>query len=582
MHVFEIGLDGGGLRQRTDDPYWNDYEPAYCGNGDVVFSSDRCGRAAECGAFSGDIPNSNLYAVSAEGKVRHLTDNKDVDRYPHSLDNGLIAYTHWEYQERHFMEVHSIWTVRPDGTLADALFKHHLPAPLSLRDTRSVPGSSQLVSIANGHHTFAQGTVVLVDPRGSERGRRPPDRHAGRPAAGRAHGRAARRRRRSARQGRAVSNSLVLGETCFLVSYSYARPNCSAAIGADSNGFALYLIDVYGNKELLHRDLLLSCCYPIALVRRPRPPQLPTLADAAAREATCCVADVYAGMPEIPRGTVKSLRIAQHIPWPYDAERGMMPFIPGNAYAEQFGYWDWSPVRVIGTVSVEADGSACFTVPADTALYFQALDERQMEVRRMRSMVSLAPGEVRGCRGCHESQARSPEAGSRTLLALQKPPQQPEPPPWGSDKTLGYVDLVQPILDRHCVRCHGAHEPDGKLDLSSAPMPDGFVQSFRTLFGLAPGQTKPSGRTLVAVANRFSNSSVTRPKEFGSHRSPLVQVLVQDDLHRKEVLLSPQEWLTLVTWVDANAPYHDKFINKRPRDGGPPRRDVLAHDLPPR
>ena len=61
--------------------------------------------------------------------MQRLSDNKDIDRYPHSLDDGTIGYTRWEYQERHFFEVHSIWAVRPDGTMADAVFKQHLPAP---------------------------------------------------------------------------------------------------------------------------------------------------------------------------------------------------------------------------------------------------------------------------------------------------------------------------------------------------------------------------------------------------------------------------------------------------------------------
>ena len=34
-------------------------------------------------------------------------------------------------------------------------------------------------------------------------------------------------------------------------------------------------------------------------------------------------------------------------------------------------------------------------------------------------------------------------------------------------------------------------------------------------------------------------------------------------------------WLTLVTWVDANAPYHDRFFDKRPRDGSDPTRKVV-------
>ena len=41
------------------------------------------------------------------------------------------------------------------------------------------------------------------------------------------------------------------------------------------------------------------------------------------------------------------------------------------------------------------------------------------------------------------------------------------------------------------------------------------------------------------------------------------------------------EWSTLVTWVDANAPYHDAFYDRRPADGGKPRRDVTANLSPP-
>jgi len=603
IHLFEVRLDGSGLRQRTDDSYWNDFEPTYLADGEVVFCSDRCARSAECGPFHYDIANSNLYVLGPDGAIRHLTDNKDVDRHPHALDNGLVAYTHWEYQERHFMEIHSLWTVRPDGAMSDALFKQHMSAPYGLRDTRSIPGSAKLVSIATGHHTFAQGPVVMVDPRpgvNAVEGLRivtPGVKPQEGPMAGKpvAEGGVADR-------GGLYQTPWALSEKRFLVSYAYARPNCTASVGADSNGFAIYLIDVYGNRELVCRDPLLSCAYPMPRVKRPRPPRVPHVAASAPQEAVCYLPDVYEGMPGVARGTVRHIRIAQHVPWPLEAGRGMMPYMSGSAYANQFGYWDWAPVRVIGTVSVEDDGSAHFTVPAGVALYFQALDERQMEIRRMRTMVSLAPGEVRGCRGCHESQAKTPSVAWRAAAAMRRPPRTPAPPPWGADKMLGYTWLVQPVLDRHCVRCHGSEKPDGGVDLSAREMPDGFAQSFRTMFGLGPEETgtgasrrsvplafsskgsKPvpassgtkgkPGRPLVAVADRFGNAAVTRPKQFGSHKSPLVQVLLCDELHRKEVQLSPDEWLSLVTWVDANAPYFDKFVNKRPADGGKPRRDV--------
>ncbi len=197
-----------------------------------------------------------------------------------------------------------------------------------------------------------------------------------------------------------------------------------------------------------------------------------------------------------------------------------------------------------------------------------------MEVYRMRSMVSFKAGEVRGCRGCHESQAKSPITAGRIPAALAKPAGPPVPPPWGADRLLGYEWLVQPILDQHCVRCHGRENPDGKLDFTSARAADGLMQSYRTIFGLAPGSTTPS-RALVSCSDRFSNADVTRPMQFGSHQSPLIRVLLDDQLHRDEVHLDETSWLSLVTWVDANAPYHDRFMNKRPSNRRLTRQDAV-------
>ena len=156
----------------------------------------------------------------------------------------------------------------------------------------------------------------------------------------------------------------------------------------------------------------------------------------------------------------------------------------------------------------------------------------------------------------------------------------PEPPPWGADRLVGYEALVQPVLDRRCTSCHGREKPDGGLDFSATRSADGFFQSFRTMFGLAP-DGEQTDRVLVSCSDRFSNSSASKPKQFGSHKSPLIRVLLRDPLHVREVRLDDDEWLTLVAWVDANAPYHDKFYNKRPSDGSQPKRDVAPPLAPP-
>ena len=123
------------------------------------------------------------------------------------------------------------------------------------------------------------------------------------------------------------------------------------------------------------------------------------------------------------------------------------------------------------------------------------------------------------------------------------------------------------------MRCHGADEPDGGLDFTSSLAEDGLLTSYHTMFGARSDQTTRAKR-LVACSDRFSNADITRPMQFGSHKSPLVRVLLDDDLHRKEVSLDPAEMFSIVTWVDANAPYFDRFLNKRPGDGGDAKREV--------
>lgn len=568
-HIYEVDLDGNGLRRLTYHDYWSDFEPTYCADGSIIFASDRSGRSSECGKFSADHTVINLYRASPDGgQIRRLNDNKDIDRYAHSLDNGMIAYTRWEYQERHFMEVHAVWAMRPDGTMADAVFNQHLKAPYGFRDVRSIPGSTKLVAVATGHHTLAYGPVVRLDwcqgisdpdaieivtPRvvpqeGPMAGNAVPE--GGTPD-----------------RGGVYQTPWALSESCYLASYSYSSSR-------KANGFGVYLIDVYGNKELLHRDRVYSCSSPMPVRRRPRPPHLPDTTDSAKRYATCYLNDVYSGLDGVPRGAVKYVRISQRVGWPLDDEIGAMRYLPGNAWENKFGHWNWTPVRVLGEVPVEKDGSAYFVVPTDESVYFQALDEKHMELRRMRSHVTFQPGEVRGCLGCHESRIATPTAYATSSEAIRRPPRKPTPPPWGADRLLGYEWLVQPILDRHCVSCHGKEKRDGGLDFCGTLAADGFLQSFRTMFGRAAA-TEQKGPTLVSIVDRRSDSSITKPKQFGSHRSRLIRVLLDDPLHREKVKLNDDEWLALVAWVDANAPYHDSFYNRRPEDGGEPRRDIV-------
>jgi len=538
-HLFEIGIDGTGLRQLTDGE-WSDLDPTYLPNGDVAFVSERCGCSLQCNEYDKDETSCNLYVMHGDGSnIRHMSVSKDGDYLPHTLDDGTIAYTRWEYQERSWAHIQSIWVIRSDGTGADALFKQHMNNPWALEDMRSIPGTNTLVAIATGHHTLAAGPVVVIDPRvgmNDENGIRivtpgvlPPEGGmAGTPVdEGGVPGR-----------GGFCMTPWPLSEKAFLVSYGFGAQT-------DPTGYAIYLIDVYGTKELVYRDPEISCFSPIPLRPRPRPPAMPDLTDRSKSHAVCVVSNIAHGVEGVAPEAIRYIRISKRDQWPYDNRYGGQRYEPDVKSVMV----NWTPARVIGTVPVEADGSACFQVPADTPVYFQLLDENHMELRRMRSFISFQPGEVRGCVGCHETRGEAPRAGPFPT-ALLREPRIPVPPPWG-DRAISFLRDVQPVFDQHCAGCHGGLKPDAELDFSGG-LTKRYNRAYDTI--LAHG--------LVSRSNVGDDAKITPPLAFGSHRSKLIKVL-RDELHAKEVRLDRNDWIRLVTWIDANAPYHDGFINKR-------------------
>jgi len=552
-HLYELDIESGEITQLTDHNFWSDVEPTYCPDGTIAFTSDRSAHSPSCDGQMNDLTDHNLYSISADRKrIRRLTNQKDIDMHPHLLDNGLIAYLRWEYQERHFWDVHSVWTVKPDGTMSDALFKQHLGAPLSVRDVRSVPGTSKLVAIAAGHHSLPKGPVVILDPTAGINNQEGIQTLT----TGSIPQEMSRFKWERTWDKTPVNNGGVqvaggyfmmpyaLSEQAFLVSYGYGNAKASRywfhKSDVDSNGLGVYLIDSWGNMELIYRHPIYSSYGVLPHKKRKRPPVLPDMVDMSKNFATCVIPDVYEGMESVERGTIRSIRIAEALPW---------PIVPGEGVKR----WDlsnrWCPVRVIGTVPVEADGSAHFKVPvADNAsVYFQVLDENEMEVRRMRSSISFQPGERRACNGCHETAATPP--ANQQGIAAGRAPDMPQPPPWGANRQVGFDELVQPILDARCVACHGSESPKAGLIFSQG-------HAYKTI----------TSRGLVSVSPREGDGSITVPYQYGSHKSRFITRLLDKDSPCGRDL-EPEEWTTLVTWVDANAPHQGLMWEKRAADG---------------
>ena len=127
----------------------------------------------------------------------------------------------------------------------------------------------------------------------------------------------------------------------------------------------------------------------------------PAPQDTGARdaEAELVLADVYRGLPGVARGTAKYLRVLEDVPRE-SVHRGGVVCTSGTLI--------FTVKRVLGTVPIEADGSAYFVVPANRNVYFEVLDADRLEIQRMRSVVCLKPREQRSCIGCHEPRNLAP------------------------------------------------------------------------------------------------------------------------------------------------------------------------------
>ncbi len=602
--IYEMDLATGGLKTITRPVGSNDVEPIFLPNGDYMFASDRSSFGNQCaGAFLQDKRCTTLYRLdgSLEKPAIAISNNKDFDRHPVVLNDGTVAFLHWEYQERHFYNLHTVWRCRPDGTNMDAFYKQHINIPMSIRTVRPIPDSNLCVATAQGHHDGHQGPIVLFDATKGVNNEKAMVNVT--PGTSPIEGGYGPLEEQIVAEGGVENgggfyiNPFPVSDKAFLAGHE---------MSGDSAGFALYYVDVWGNRELIHRDRELSCFQPFALRERKRPPLVADTVNPEADHATVFVENVYRDLPGVEAGAVKHLRISQRLFLPSPVYEGEyndinhLHYLPGVSTGAHFSYWNWAPTRTVGIVDVEEDGSAFFKVPAGTPIFLQALDENYLEVRRMRTSFTMQRGEFRGCVGCHETKSIS--AGSLVNFpasTMRKGPQTPEPPSWGENTVMDYQEHIQPILEKHCVECHGQENPEGGLEFTSREI-GGFMQSYRTMFGLGPKDPTPirevdyhkplhpniesfplvTGRDadrmnskmqeneypgmLVSISNRHDNADITMPYQFGSTQSKLIQTLLNDETHREEVKakMTEDEWLALVTWVDHNAIYHGTVIDK--------------------
>jgi hypothetical protein len=244
----------------------------------------------------------------------------------------------------------------------------------------------------------------------------------------------------------------------------------------------------------------------------------------------------------MPEGRpIRELRVFEILPKPP----------PHAANDPRIGHANAENARLLlGTVPIEADGSAYFRAPAGKPLYFQAVDEAGRAVQSMRSATYLQPGERRACIGCHEAPGSA--AANRPTLAMRRAPSRLQPGPEGS-RPFSFPRLVQPVLDQHCVRCHDGQEGPGKskLALDAEPVKT-FTRSYQNL--------KPFLRW-YEWGNASISQIATHPGQIGADASPLTAIL-EDATHRPALKWTDAERRRLYLWLDANVPFFGTYSHE--------------------
>ena len=499
-NLYEIQSDGSGLRQITSGA-WDDIEPTYLPDGDIMFCSSRSKRYIGCWLAH----TATLHRCDPSGQdIRMVSSGSFTENTPAVLHDGRVLYTRWEYVNRDAVSFHHLWTVNPDGTGQMVYFGNmHLGGVFI--DARPIPGTSDVLltnSPGHGRNEHAGFVAVLSSKSG-------PD------------------------AGSALKN--------ITASIGFRDPYpISADAFLVAKGNEILLMDGEGGAEVLYTAPSMVH-EPRPILRQPREQIISPKADLAETTGTLVLRDIYTGRNTdgITGGTIRKLLVLEDLPKPANFHGGG---------SQPIGHGVTSTLkRILGTVPVESDGSACFEVPAMRSLYFVALDENDRSVKQMRSFVTVQPGETVGCVGCHESRTQTPgTADRRDLQALVRAPSSIQP----IEDVPAIPDFprdIQPILDRHCVTCHNYDKRDGGVVLVGDHGPV-FSHSFYEL--LLHWQVKDTHDEPRHGTGRQPGND--RPYATYSSASPLME---KTDVQHYEVKLTDREETMVRLWIDAGAQY---------------------------
>ena len=526
-HLYEINIDGTGLRQLTDGDY-DDIEPIYTPEGKIIFVSSRGKRWVNCWMTQVAI----LHGCDADGQNVHvLSGNIEHDNTPWMLPNGQVLYTRWEYVDRSQMDYHHLWIMNPDGTRQMVFYGNLHPGTVFV-DAKPIPNSDKIVASFSWGHGRSEhaGSIGIIDPRQG-----PDDQNAAQVIS----------------MDSNYRDPWAFSETAFLA----------------AKGTQMILMDGDGNEQVLYslpeewKQQHLWLHEPRPIIRREPEQVIGAMSNVAKTTGQLLLMDVYRGrnMEGVKRGEIKKLLILETLPKPINFTGGMEPLTYGGSFTLE---------RVVGTVPVEPDGSANFELPATRAFFFVALDENDCAVKRMQSFHSVMPGEVTACIGCHEERTEMMQVGKVTA-ASRRPPSpitaitdyrgvdamgKALSVPTGIPDVIDYPRDVQPILDAHCVQCHNPDKREGNFNLSGDRGPIYSISYSNIMTGTHSAlENERYGKETLIADGRNRPLGNYPPRTVGSGASALYTKYCQKEHYGVE--LSEREKTVIRLWIETGATY---------------------------
>lgn len=536
-HIYEIGIDGSNLKQLTSAKGVSDIDPLYLPDGGIVFTSTRQPKYCMCNRHI----MGNLFRMESDGaNITQIGVSTLFEGHSTMLNDGRILYDRWEYVDRNFGDAQGLWTVNPDGTKHSIYYGNNTASPGAVIDGRQIPGTDLVLCIFSSCHDRPWGSLAIIDRKKGVDGKEPvvkiyPEEALNLVANGDLD-------TFKWVQSFRYEDPFPMNKEWFLVSrtlYKYPEWN-NQACGYKQG---IFLVGMDGSEELLIEGER-SVFDPHIVESSAKPVTLPMMRNFTSDKGQFYVVNVYEGthMQGIEKGVAKWLRVIE------SPEKRSWTHGGWSGQGEQAPALNWHSFenkQILGEVPIEEDGSVNFMVPAGKHVYFQLLDKDKKMILSMRSGVSLMPGEVNGCVGCHEDRISILMPTPKRPIALTKKPVELEKFMGMEPFKFSFMEHVQPIMDRRCVKCHDFDKKNRQKVVLAKDMNQFFNAAYINLYvnkvvGLIGG----------------GPADIQQPYSWGSHNSRLSQI-IEGDHHGVKLTQKEKEWL--YAWMDLNGVYYPVY-----------------------